>query len=83
LTEDGHPVKAIYLSNLALSLGDRFSGLGELADLEHTISYSRRAVELKTDNGHPDKAKRLSNLAVGLGDRFKYLGDRQTLWLLS
>jgi len=61
LTDDGHPNKAAYLSNLGGSQRVRFDRLGRLTDLEHSISNLNKAVQL-TDDGHPDKAVYLSSL---------------------
>jgi len=40
LTDDGHPDKPMYLSNLGISQETCFRCLGELADLENAIFNS-------------------------------------------
>jgi len=50
------------------------SGLGDLFDLENSLSNHNKAVELTAD-GHPIKALRLSHLANSQEKRFERLGN--------
>ena len=58
----------------------RFARLGELSDLEDTISVLGDAVDL-TPHGHPDKPGRLSNPGNSFNARFKRLGELSDLEL--
>ncbi|KIM80324.1 hypothetical protein PILCRDRAFT_73287 [Piloderma croceum F 1598] len=74
LTNDGHPSKPMYLSNLGNSQETRFGYLGDLADLENAIFNKTKAVEL-IDDEHPSKPMYLSNLGISQETRFGRLGD--------
>jgi len=78
LTDDGHPGKPGYLSNLGDCQHTRFQRLGDLSDLENAISNYEKAVQL-TDDGHPSKPGRLSNLGNGQQACFERLGDLSDL----
>jgi hypothetical protein len=70
LVDNKHPDKSLYLSNLSLSqLSRRFDCLGELPDLEDSISNLRVAVELTDDVHKPEYLSRL------LQTRFERLGQ--------
>jgi tetratricopeptide (TPR) repeat protein len=71
---EGHPFKPAHLSNLGRSLRSHFNCLGELSDLESSISNLREAVEL-TREGHPYKPVYLSSLGLSQQPRFKHLGQ--------
>jgi hypothetical protein len=60
---------AASLSNLGLSLRARFDCLGELTDIENSISNLKMAVGL-TNDGHPARATHLSNLGISQRARF-------------
>jgi len=53
----------------------RFERLGELTDLENSISNVQKAVQF-TDDGHPNKAAYPSNLSISQGARFERLVER-------
>ncbi|KAG6372542.1 hypothetical protein JVT61DRAFT_7651 [Boletus reticuloceps] len=72
------PNKAKYLNNLGSSFGMRFERLGELKDLEETISTLRDAVALYP-HGHPDKPDCLGNLGLSIQLRFDRLGQLSDL----
>jgi hypothetical protein len=74
LTDDGHPNKAMYLSHLGLSQLVRFKRLGELTDIEDSISNQYTALQL-TKDGHPNKPIRLSNLGLAQRTRFDHSGE--------
>jgi hypothetical protein len=59
-TEDGHPSKPGYLSNLAGSQLRHFEHLGELIDLTDAISNLQKSIQ-STDR-HLDKAMYICNL---------------------
>jgi hypothetical protein len=48
--------------------------LGDLSDMNKSISLKEEAVRLTAD-GHPDKPSRLNNLGISLLRRFERLGD--------
>ncbi|KAJ7191216.1 TPR-like protein [Mycena pura] len=64
----------ILLSNLAISLLDRFEQLGDLADLNKSVLIEEFLVK-HTPDDHPDKLLRLSSLGMTLSVRFEHLGD--------
>ena len=70
LTNEGHPNKSLYLSNLGISQRSRFECLGEMSDIEDSISSLLRAVQL-TDDEHPSKAMYLGNLGGSQMRRFR------------
>ncbi|KAJ7120017.1 CHAT domain-containing protein [Mycena epipterygia] len=78
LTPDGHPNTPSFLSNLGNSLLRRFERLGDLDDLNKSVSVREDAVRL-TPDGHPDKPSLLSNLGYSLLTRFEWLGDLDDL----
>ncbi|KAJ6599666.1 CHAT domain-containing protein [Mycena sp. CBHHK59/15] len=78
LTPDGHPDKPSRLNNLGGSLFRRFERLGELDDLNQSLSRFEAAVAL-TPDGHPDKPGWLNNLGNSLLSRFEHLGDLNDL----
>jgi hypothetical protein len=59
----------MYLNNVGISLGDRYSRTGATADLEEAIQVARKAVDATPDN-HPDQAGRFNNLGIRLSDRY-------------
>jgi tetratricopeptide (TPR) repeat protein len=72
MTPDGHPYKPSMLTNVASALLTRFKRLGDLDDLNRSVSTGEDAVSL-TPDGHPNKASRLNNLGGSLFRRFKSL----------
>jgi hypothetical protein len=78
LTPDGHPDKPLRLNNLGNSLFHRFEHLGDLSDLNMSVSVAEDAVRLTPDD-HPDKPSLLDNLGNSLLCRFEHLGDLSDL----
>jgi tetratricopeptide (TPR) repeat protein len=78
LTDEGHPNKPWYLSNLGNAQQTRFNCLGNLSDLENAISNNARAVDLM-DDGHPSKPGHLLNLGNAQQTRFDNLGNLSDL----
>ena len=78
LTPDGHPDKPGHLSNLGNSLFTCFECLGELSDLEGTISRHRVAVDL-SPHGHPNNPTCLNNLGGSFITCFQRLGELSDL----
>jgi len=76
--DDGHPDMPRYLSHLGHAQQTRFIHLGNLSDLENSISNITKAVEL-ADDGHLDKPGYLSNLGNAQQTRFSHLGDLSDL----
>jgi hypothetical protein len=74
LTADGHYSKPPWLSNLGLSLFDRFERLGDLADLNASILNFKDTLRL-TPDGHPDKHLYFTNHGIALRTHFIRLGD--------
>ncbi|KAJ7127712.1 CHAT domain-containing protein [Mycena epipterygia] len=74
LTPEGHPDKPSRLNNLGGTLRRRFECLGDLADLNKSVSMREDAVHL-TPEGHPGKPSMLQNLGGVLLCRFEHLGD--------
>ncbi|KAF7348828.1 hypothetical protein MVEN_01402800 [Mycena venus] len=66
------------LSNLGQSIRARFERLGDLDDLNKSVSMSENAAHL-TPDGHPAKPSMLNNLANSLLRRFERLGDLHDL----
>jgi tetratricopeptide (TPR) repeat protein len=64
-----HHDRAIYLDNLGVALGDRYSTTGDAADLEEAIRLSWEAVNI-TPEDSPDRAGRLSNYGIRLAERY-------------
>jgi hypothetical protein len=62
-----HPDQAGRLSNLGISLRDRYSRTRAMADLEEPIQIGWEAVKA-TPKDHPNRAGRLSNLGISLKD---------------
>jgi hypothetical protein len=73
LCPHGHPERAASLDQLAIHLGDRYSQLGAMVDLEEAIVLDREVLGLRPQ-GHPDWSSSLNNLAVHLSTRYKQLG---------
>ena len=73
-TPPGHPVLAIFLSNLGNALRVRFERAGDAGDIDAAVEACRRAADL-TPPGDPDLAGILSNLGVSLLRRFERAGD--------
>ena len=65
---------AIKMATLSASLLHRFERLGDLSDLENSISNMAQAVEC-VDDGHPSKPTYLLDLGNGHQRRFEYLGE--------
>jgi hypothetical protein len=61
-------------SQPAALIRSRYERLGELSDLEESISNLRKAVEL-THDGHPDQPGYLSNLGISQRRRFERLSE--------
>jgi len=74
LTDDSHPNRPTYLSNLGDCQQTRFRRLGNLSDLEGAILNQQKAVEL-TDDKHTDKPTYLNNLGIFQRSRFECLGS--------
>ena len=70
LMKDGDPNKPGLLLNLGNIQQTRFGHIGNISDLENSISNIEMAVDL-TDDGHPSKANCLSNLGSSLRTRFQ------------
>jgi hypothetical protein len=73
-TDDRHPSKPGFLSNLGVTQQARFQHIGDISDLENAIFNKEKAVQL-TDDEHPDKPMYLSNLGNSQDVRFERLGD--------
>src|ERR1700734_3082289 len=69
-----HPITnathAENLSHLGVTQLRRFERLGELSDINNSISNLRQAAQL-TNNSHPNKSLYLSNLGVSQRHRFR------------
>ncbi|KAJ6009287.1 CHAT domain-containing protein [Penicillium canescens] len=63
----------MYLDNLGIRLGDRYSRTGAVTDLEEAILIGRQAVDA-TSLDHPDRAMYLDNLGIRPGDRYSPTG---------
>ncbi|KAG1726845.1 hypothetical protein EDB19DRAFT_1943838 [Suillus lakei] len=61
------------LSNLAISLRDKFQHRGVLSDLDESIKLNWAALFLRP-RGHPDQFTSLNNLSLGIRDRFQHRG---------
>ncbi|KAJ6613201.1 CHAT domain-containing protein [Mycena sp. CBHHK59/15] len=72
ITPDGHPDKPSYLANLASSLLLRFERLGDMADLNESVSRLKSALEI-TPEHHPNRPLLLNNLGHSLASRFEHL----------
>ncbi|KAJ7021504.1 hypothetical protein C8F04DRAFT_266660 [Mycena alexandri] len=66
------------LDNLATALWTRFQQTGQLADLEESIAFHQRALELRPGS-HPNRSSSLNNLANALRTRFEQTGQREDL----
>jgi len=76
LTRDDHPDKPTWLVNLGNSSLIRFQRLGDLADLNRSISVFGEAVHLSPDGDKPAWLINLGNSLIELLlSRFKHLGD--------
>ncbi|KAG2749869.1 hypothetical protein P692DRAFT_201661222, partial [Suillus brevipes Sb2] len=64
-----HSDRSNFLSNLANSLGDRFTQRGVPSDLDECIELLRAAL-LLCPPGHSHRSESLNNLATSLRDRF-------------
>lgn len=62
------------LSNLAISLEERFERTGNIADLDDAIEARKHAVDA-TPAGHQDLPRYLTLLGVALRDRFEQTGE--------
>jgi tetratricopeptide (TPR) repeat protein len=69
-TSQGHPERAMRLSNLGDALLWRFQRDGALDDLERAVDADTEAVTI-TPQGHPERARYLSNLGDALLSRFR------------
>ncbi|KAG2119430.1 TPR-like protein [Suillus clintonianus] len=69
----GHYLRVVFLSALAVSLGERSKRRGIPSDLDEAIEL-HRALLLLRPTGHPERRMYLCNLAISLGDRFKQGG---------
>jgi tetratricopeptide (TPR) repeat protein len=69
-TSQGHPERAMRLSNLGDALLCRFQRDGALDDLERAVDAEAEAVTI-TPQGHPERALYLSNLGDALLCRFQ------------
>ncbi|KAJ7914624.1 hypothetical protein B0H13DRAFT_1872748 [Mycena leptocephala] len=74
LTLNGRSDKPEWLRSLGNSLLARFELLGDLSDLNESMSKMEDAVHL-TPDGHTDKPRRLNSLGSCLLVRFERLGD--------
>ena len=77
-TSQGHPERALYLSNLGDALLWRFRREGARDDLERAVDADAEAVTI-TPQGHPERALYLSNLGDALLCRFQREGARDDL----
>ncbi|KZV75835.1 hypothetical protein PENSPDRAFT_570814 [Peniophora sp. CONT] len=68
------PARLKWLWKLVIMMGIRFQCLGDVTDLEESISYERLAVK-QTPDGNPDKPVLLNNLGELFRSRFDHLGD--------
>ena len=75
MTDDGHPGRTGYLSNLGIIQYSHFECIGLPCDLENAISNQRKAVEL-TNYKHP---MYLMNFGTSLAAHFGILGDHSAL----
>jgi CHAT domain-containing protein len=64
----------MYLNHLGVGQRARFRSLGELTNLQDSISNLDNAVQL-TDDAHPNKAMYLSELGISRRARFGQLGE--------
>ncbi|VDB86992.1 unnamed protein product [Peniophora sp. CBMAI 1063] len=78
LVPEGHPDRALCLSNLSASLRRRFGSLGAINDLESAIEMQRRAVTL-TPNDHPELSNRLAILGSLQSLRFRRFGELEDI----
>jgi histidinol phosphatase-like PHP family hydrolase len=69
LTPGDDPRLAVYRSNLANALSDRFKVTGRQADLDQAITWHLEAIGA-TPADHVDRPKRLANLGAAHGVRF-------------
>ena len=74
LTPDGHPHRPSRLDSLGSLLSTRYERLGDVVDLEGSISLREDAVQ-STPDGHRDKPLWLNNLSHSLSSRFEHFGD--------
>ncbi|KAL4736273.1 CHAT domain-containing protein [Aspergillus similis] len=72
-TPKDHPDRARCLHKLAISLRDRYSRTGAIADLEESIQIGREVVKA-TPKDHSDYAMYLNNLGSSIGDRYSRTG---------
>ncbi|CCO35426.1 hypothetical protein BN14_09544 [Rhizoctonia solani AG-1 IB] len=61
------------MTSRRVSYTDRYRRLGAIDDLEKSIQYLSRAIDL-TPDGHPDLPSRHANLGVSYSDRYGRLG---------
>ncbi|KAJ7483226.1 hypothetical protein FB451DRAFT_102346 [Mycena latifolia] len=78
LTPDGRPDMPSLLGNLGNSLLTRFERLGDLTDLNESVTTLKVAVNL-TPEGHPVAPSRPENLGNSLLRLFERLGDLRDL----
>ncbi|KAF7982225.1 hypothetical protein HWV62_29426 [Athelia sp. TMB] len=70
----GHPDRFVALNNLGSALSARFDQLGEMADLEKSITCYQSALQLHP-LGHPYRSTTFNNLAGVLKTRFEQSGQ--------
>ena len=75
---EGHPNRAVYLSNFGRQLSRRHERTGNLQDLEAAIARSEEAVK-STPQDHPDRVGLLNNLGCHLSSRHERTGNLQDL----
>ena len=73
LCPPGHPLRSMYLNDLALCLSFRYNELGGVDDLNEAIVLARDALFL-CPPGHPHRLMHLNNAASRLFSRYKQLG---------
>jgi hypothetical protein len=78
LTPEDHPDKPLVLGNFGNSLLARFERLGDLGDLDKSVSMLNDVVCL-TPDGHPDKPSQLIHLGNTLMQRFQKLSIESDL----
>ncbi|KAJ7434956.1 CHAT domain-containing protein [Mycena latifolia] len=72
------PVAATLLGDLGVALRHRFERLGELHDINKSVSVLRDALDF-TPESHPHRASRLGDLGNSLLRKFERLGDLQDI----
>ncbi|KAJ7464032.1 CHAT domain-containing protein [Mycena latifolia] len=72
------PVAATLLGDLGVALRHRFERLGELHDINKSVSVLRDALDF-TPESHPHRASRLGDLGNSLLRQFERLGDLQDI----